>query len=153
MEEIITLEIFTETMLKSMGEYLQLIEKNKKKKVHFSEEKQKEALLLVFEISKLFHVCPRTVVSPDRSKKLVFVRCILTIELMRISNTKTNIGIVFLRNHATILHSVNNHLCLVRTLNKEYREYLRTYKNYLKEKGLSKVSINDKPSGRSLFTF
>lgn len=145
--------MFTETMLKSMGEYLEKIEKNKKKKVHFLKEKQIEALNLVFDISKLFSVNPCDVVSRNKSTNLVFVRCVITVELMRISNTKTNIGIVLLRDHTTILHSVSNHLSMIRTRNKEYLEYLRMYKNYLKEKGFERVSIYDKPSGCSLFTF
>ncbi len=145
--------MFTEMMLKSMGEYLQHIEKSKKKKVYFSEKKQKEALIPVFNISRLFNVNPCDVVSKNKSTNLVFVRCVLTVELIRISNTKTNIGITLLRDHTTILHSVHNHLSLVRTRNKKYLEYLRLYKNYLKEKGLGKVSVYDKPSGRSLFTF
>ena len=153
MEETITLDMFKKSMLTSVSGHLDMLMKRKKRNIAFPQEKQEQAIELVFKISELYKLSPFDVASSKRSRELVFARCILTVELLRKYYTKTNIGVVLFHGHAAIVYSVKNHLKLIKTKNKEYQGCLGHYKNYLKEMGFDKISINDQPSGVSLFCY
>ncbi len=116
---------------------------------------QREILQKIVEtivgITRFYKIDPKKVITKTKFTEYVFVRNIITLDLLRQKQIKTHIGIFLLRNHATVIYSIRNHLNLVETKNEAYTAYVEKYNQYLLSKGLRGIRIFDKPSERLIF--
>ena len=140
-------------IVESLNKYLSEYYNKHKMNILFPNNRKEEAADVLIDIANFNRVSVKVIISSKRDTESCHVRSILYLELIRLRYGKNQIGALFNRNHATVLHGLKKHSLFIETKDKEYQDYIWKYREYLRQKGIKRVLIVDKPSEKELLFF
>lgn len=70
--------------------------------------------LIVKSVAKNFEVRVKDIISTDRKRRLFFARCAISILLLSLGRTHTDVGSVINRDHATVTYYKQQHPLLMK---------------------------------------